>query len=984
MARLKFAGRKKEIKKFEKFLHSEAQRVLLVIGKQGIGKTRLLEQLELECYGCRDLECLVYSYQIKGTDPPEQYLYQMMDEIWMKKNIFSRIIDKKGEIIKKSIWQISGIGKIFKNITESIFRDPMRPVADRFKIFLQEIVEGFKKKNQRFVLFIDPLDELTRVIHRDAWRAITQNLPYQVKLIIAQREKDVLADCIELTDDENVECWNLDYLSSKETKELVKSELAYTKPSQKFIDEFAERYKGYPLFIDGAMKLLRKRKDFTPEALKKLPAPGLTKLLYDKLGDDERNLVNHLSILEVPVDMAFLRNFTRIVEGKLDGLLRRYNVKDVIKEEENGKRTYQIYHQTFKDFVLHEMKQTETDIRDFHRKASKAFFEVMESHETNPDALKYSTAHLLWAGDKETYIIQVRKWLVSKFRYGMIPVVFRELKNCLKICEQLKLPPEYKAVFLGNMGLVHTHKGDLNKALTCQKKALMIDSKEKNAKGQAQDLNNIGLIYETMGDWNKAVASYERAFAIAKKVTYANGQAACLCNIGTIYRGKGNLSKSLSYFKKALRIYRKLGDADSHASNLIDIGSVYYAQGDLYRALSYYKKSLEIHKKQGNVGEQAASLGNIGLIHLSKGELTKALSYTKGSLKLNKKVGAMRRVASNLFNIGLVHFMKCNLNKALFYYVKSSEINRKIGAMDDLANNLTNIGLVYSVKGDLDRALSYYEKALEIHKKVGAVVGQASDLGNIGLIHFDKGDLEKALNYQKKALNISEKARNINGQASNLGNIALIYHVKGDIDKAISCYNRTAEIQQNIGNRGGLATVLGNIGLAYYVKGDVSTGLMYHKKALRINRKVGNRFGQASNFGSIGSAYLSKGTYDKALFYHKKALEINKKGGNTEGQSRALCDIGLVYHAKGDLDRSLSYHNQALNICQRAGMLRQIPNILFNIAFVYEDKKDLRNALIYFQESLSCYEKVGIGRGINYAKDAIERVRNRMDEKVRD
>jgi len=378
MARLKFVGRKEEIKKFGKFIHSEARRVLLVIGKQGIGKTRLLEQLELECYGYKDLECLVYSYQIKGTDPPEQYLYQIMDEIWMRKSVFSRIIDKKGEIIKKSVILIPGLGKILKNVTESIFRDPRRPVTDRFKIFLQEITEGFKKKNQRFVFFIDPLDELTRVVHRDAWRAITQNLPYQVKIIIAQRDKDVLASCIELADNEDVECWTIDCLSDKETKDLVKDELAYTKPTKEFIDEFANRYKGYPLFIDGAVKLLRKIKDFTPEALKKLPAPRLTKLLYDKLDDDERNLINHLSVLEIPVDMRFLRYFTGIKGWTIDGLLKRTNVRDVVKVEENGKRTYQIYHQTFKDFVLREMKKTDYDIPGLRNKASKSLSKMLE------------------------------------------------------------------------------------------------------------------------------------------------------------------------------------------------------------------------------------------------------------------------------------------------------------------------------------------------------------------------------------------------------------------------------------------------------------------------------------------------------------------------------------------------------------------------------------------------------------------------------
>ena len=43
MGRLQFEGRDREKKDFNEFIKDDSKRVLLVIGKTGIGKSRLLE-----------------------------------------------------------------------------------------------------------------------------------------------------------------------------------------------------------------------------------------------------------------------------------------------------------------------------------------------------------------------------------------------------------------------------------------------------------------------------------------------------------------------------------------------------------------------------------------------------------------------------------------------------------------------------------------------------------------------------------------------------------------------------------------------------------------------------------------------------------------------------------------------------------------------------------------------------------------------------
>ncbi|MGD0951112.1 MAG: tetratricopeptide repeat protein [Methanotrichaceae archaeon] len=337
-------------------------------------------------------------------------------------------------------------------------------------------------------------------------------------------------------------------------------------------------------------------------------------------------------------------------------------------------------------------------------------------------------------------------------------------EEAIRISERKDLQALYKndiiqskSGALGNIGLIYTVTGDLDKALKYHQEALEIDKEIGFRQGKASNLGNIGLIYTAKGDLDKALKYHHDALKIDKEIGFRSGEAIQLGNIGLIYGYKGDLDKALKHHQNALKIDKEIGYRRDEATQLGNIGLIYGYKGDLDKALKYFQDALDIDKEIGYRQGEADQLGNIGLIYGYKGDLDKALKYHQDSLKIDKEIGYRQGEANDLGNIGLIYSDKGDIDQALKYQQDALKIDKEIGYRQGEANTLGNIGLIFRAKGDLDQALKYHQEALKIHKKVGYRQGEATDLVNIGLIYSDKGDPGKALKYNQDARKIRKE-----------------------------------------------------------------------------------------------------------------------------------------------------------------------------------------------------------------------------------
>jgi tetratricopeptide (TPR) repeat protein len=638
--RLQFVGREDKKKDFVSFLKDDSRRVLLVIGKTGIGKSRLLEEFRILAHSLNGMGCITHWQDIAQTDESEQYLNNLIHSFGHKPGVLFKNRASWDDIfysLAEDVPVLKHISKIAKAVLQP--SDVRSPAQKLIEIILKTS-EQMREKH-KLVIFVDPRDELKQPHHLDTWRTITARLPYNVKVVFAQREHDVLVESTEFRCQDNVMEIELDFLGDKDTEKIVRQELIHRKPSDEFVQKFVGKYKGYVLHIDAVLKLLRD-KELTPKSLDELPSNRLTEQLYDRLSGNARNLIDHLAILEVPVDIDFLVKFTALKKSMLTEIERQPEVRDVLDSRNQSQGLYKLYHQTLIDHILKEFKRRKEEPAELHKKASKVFFDILKKNERDPVALEYSTKHLLLAGDQESkkaYVDAVWDWYDRKSTFGMFSLCKNELTNGLQLSEELKLDERTKAAFLGNLGIVFHDLGDYQQAKICQELALEILKRIGDARGEAKGLGNLGNLYSDLGDNQQAKICQEQALEIDRRIGDERGEAQDLGNLGLVFSDLLNYQQAKTCQELALEILKRIGDEQGKAQALGNLGNIYKDLGDIQKAEDCYEHALEIDKKIGNKQSEARQLGNLGLLYEKKGELHHALNRLQTAKEIFERIG---------------------------------------------------------------------------------------------------------------------------------------------------------------------------------------------------------------------------------------------------------------------------------------------------------------------------------------------------------
>ncbi|CAF1463080.1 unnamed protein product [Adineta steineri] len=369
-----------------------------------------------------------------------------------------------------------------------------------------------------------------------------------------------------------------------------------------------------------------------------------------------------------------------------------------------------------------------------------------------------------------------------------------------------------KAIYYIQLGSVHCHQGNYEKATSYIEHGLEIQKKTfpSNHPKLAASYNNAGFVYGSMGVYSKALSFYETALEISQKTVPSNHPllTASYNNIGLLYENMGQYSKALSFYEKVLEISKKTlpSNHPNIATTYNNIGKVCDNMGEYLKALSFYKKTLAIRQKTlpENHPDFAQSYNNIGMVYDNIGDNSKALSFYEKALEIYQKTLPSNHplLATSYNNIGSVYYSMEEHSKALSSHQKALEIREKTLPSNhpDFAQSYSNIGNVYSNMGEHSKALSSHEKALKIYQKTLPSNHPllATAYNNIGSVYSNIGEYSKALSSLEKALELRRKTLPSYHPdlAASYNNISFVYCMVGEYSKALSCLERALNIWQ--------------------------------------------------------------------------------------------------------------------------------------------------------------------------------------------
>ncbi len=162
------------------------------------------------------------------------------------------------------------------------------------------------------------------------------------------------------------------------------------------------------------------------------------------------------------------------------------------------------------------------------------------------------------------------------------------------------------------LGVAHSDLREYPVAIDCHERAQSLLESTGDRHGQAWNLNNLGVIHVDLGDHVAAARCFGRALPLFRATADLHGEGICLNNLGDTCRLLGRPGRALEHLGRALTIQESLSDKTSLQFTLRCLGDLHHDSGRYSEALASYGEAVTTSRSLGDRRTVARSLADMG------------------------------------------------------------------------------------------------------------------------------------------------------------------------------------------------------------------------------------------------------------------------------------------------------------------------------------------------------------------------------------
>ncbi|MBI2569840.1 MAG: tetratricopeptide repeat protein [Candidatus Schekmanbacteria bacterium] len=514
----------------------------------------------------------------------------------------------------------------------------------------------------------------------------------------------------------------------------------------RLVEEVAQRSAGTPYFAEelvrsladlGVLALDRDGLSFHPERLAPLAIPstvdGLLQARLDRLSQEELSVARMASVVGRVFWDAALVALSRgaFSAAQVDEALLGLVARDIARAEPRsalaGCHQYSFVHDLMRDVAYRGLvRRTRSQLHGL------AATWLEGRAEGNPTAWGSLLAeHWEQAGERE----RARTCYLTAARRAAAGFAHEEAERMYRAYLRLVDAPSPESVAarneLGEKVLLMRGRGE--EAIAEHELAVGEARRLGERRLEAEGLRLQGFVYWRNGQMGPARQVYEHALDLARAVGDRRLEGMVTGNLGVMYTGLGRVEEERQLYEMALAIHREVGNRQFEGIVLGNVGALQLELGRVQEAWQPLEQALAIHREVGNRQFEGIVLGNLGFMHHEQGRLEEARQLYKQALDLASEVGDRRTEG----------------------YV--------LGFLGDL------------LRGDQGRSQErrrLYEDALAKHREAGNRRSEGSMLGNLGSLDFEQARMEQARQLLDQALAIHRELGNRRGEIWVLGELA--------------------------------------------------------------------------------------------------------------------------------------------------------------------------------------------------------------------
>lgn len=286
-----------------------------------------------------------------------------------------------------------------------------------------------------------------------------------------------------------------------------------------------------------------------------------------------------------------------------------------------------------------------------------------------------------------------------------------------------------------NLGRIYAGRGEIEKAVTAQQKAVA----EKPDFADAH--YHLGVLYSRKQDWHAAIAAYQKTVALVPTMPNVHYQLArCYQQTGDIPEAEKAMQRFRALKAADTEIQKHLeavfvADTDEKAEALLKLADTYLKHERYEKAIHALKRISKYSTSDSYTAQVSVGLGSIAL---AQGAPKRAITYYERAIELGLETVEIYH------NLGIAYMQNRDGENALKRFRRALEIDA------NLPETLTMLGTLYAAKNKFDEAEMHYERAIALTPEAGmAYHGLAYLYGQ------HNRNLEKAVELARHATELS-------------------------------------------------------------------------------------------------------------------------------------------------------------------------------------------------------------------------------------
>jgi tetratricopeptide (TPR) repeat protein len=304
--------------------------------------------------------------------------------------------------------------------------------------------------------------------------------------------------------------------------------------------------------------------------------------------------------------------------------------------------------------------------------------------------------------------------------------------------------------------------------------------------------------------------------------------------------GAGRLKEAFGTLTAALGLARHGTSSVARVEACLELGEIMLQRGDWNGAERFFQEAHNAALASGDETLSARCMVASGKLKVRDENYKQAIKAFSEGLKLSAPDKYPDRRLEILLNLGYIHQQTGKFKKAAELYNEALELARQRHDETAAVTALSNLGRIKYEQDMLEEALELFHQALKGLQNSGDLLQAGNWLGYLGSVYFAMEEYETAIDYYQQALSLAQRSGNLRNQGIWLANLGNAHYEIKEVGKALDFYLRALEFAREDQDYSYVSTLLSTIGVYYYNLKQYEMAQRYFEESLNLAREIEN------------------------------------------------------------------------------------------------------------------------------------------------